>query len=69
MDSNDKDGAYFTSYGKLDVHEAMLRDEARTGAYAEFIAKNEDMFRDRVVLDVGSGTGILTRLLIATGAL
>jgi protein arginine N-methyltransferase 1 len=38
----------------------MLKDEVRTKAYMSAIKKNPQLFRDKVVLDVGSGTGILS---------
>lgn len=63
---NEKD--YFTHYESLDVHKVMLLDKPRTLAYKEFIESNSDMFLDKVVLDVGAGTGILSLFAAKAGA-
>jgi 2-polyprenyl-3-methyl-5-hydroxy-6-metoxy-1,4-benzoquinol methylase len=51
---------YFDSYNKLSVHELMLKDRPRTLAYLNAIKNNEHIFRDKIILDVGAGTGILS---------
>ena len=38
----------------------MLKDKVRTKAYMNAIKHNPELFRDKIVLDVGSGTGILS---------
>ncbi len=38
----------------------MLKDSVRTKAYKNAIMQNEALFKDKIVLDVGSGTGILS---------
>lgn len=38
----------------------MLKDEVRTRTYMNSILRNEHLFKDKVVLDVGCGTGILS---------
>ena len=38
----------------------MLQDEARTGTYREAIMKNAIDFKDKIVMDVGCGSGILS---------
>lgn len=38
----------------------MLKDTVRTKAYMRAITLNPDLFKDKIVLDVGSGTGILS---------
>ncbi|XP_033727740.1 protein arginine N-methyltransferase 1-like [Pecten maximus] len=60
--------AYFTSYGDLSVHELMLKDKPRTLAYKNFIEKNSHLFKDKTVLDVGAGTGILSLFAASAGA-
>lgn len=35
----------------------MLKDAVRTDAYRDFIYNNKDLFKDKVVLDIGCGTG------------
>jgi len=51
---------YFASYGDISVHELMIKDKPRTEAYLKAIQANQELFRDKVVLDVGAGTGILS---------
>ena len=51
---------YFTSYDHHGIHEEMLKDEVRTRSYRDAIYQNKHLFKDRVVLDVGCGTGILS---------
>lgn len=36
----------------------MLKDAVRTDAYRDFIYGNKHIFKDKVVLDIGCGTGI-----------
>jgi protein arginine N-methyltransferase 1 len=38
----------------------MLKDTIRTKAYMKAITKNAELFKDKIVMDVGSGTGILS---------
>ena len=59
---------YFSSYADLSVHELMLKDKYRTLAYKTFIEKNPDLFQDKVVVDVGAGTGILSLFAARAGA-
>ena len=42
------------------IHEEMLKDEVRTKSYRDAIYQNKHLFKDKVVLDVGCGTGILS---------
>lgn len=35
----------------------MLKDTVRTDAYRDFIYNNKHIFKDKVVLDIGCGTG------------
>jgi protein arginine N-methyltransferase 3 len=46
----------------------MLKDTVRTEAYRDFIYGNKDLFKDKVVLDVGCGTGILSMFCARAGA-
>jgi len=45
-----------------------LKDKQRTGAYRDAILNNPSDFRDKVVLDVGSGTCILSMFCVQAGA-
>ena len=38
----------------------MLKDEIRTKSYRDAIYQNKHIFKDKVVLDVGCGTAILS---------
>ena len=44
-------------------------DRVRTDSYRDFILLNaEQYFKDKIVLDVGSGTGILSLFAVQAGA-
>ncbi|KAK9237672.1 S-adenosyl-L-methionine-dependent methyltransferase [Lipomyces kononenkoae] len=62
------DDHYFESYAYNDIHETMLKDTIRTDSYRDFIYDNKDVFKDKVVLDVGCGTGILSMFAAKAGA-
>ncbi|XP_071345586.1 protein arginine N-methyltransferase 3 [Trachinotus anak] len=64
----DEDEAYFSSYGHYGIHEEMLKDKVRTESYRNFMYRNPEVFRDKVVLDVGCGTGILSMFAARSGA-
>ncbi|XP_026234669.1 protein arginine N-methyltransferase 3 isoform X1 [Anabas testudineus] len=64
----DEDEAYFSSYGHYGIHEEMLKDKVRTESYRNFMYQNPEVFRDKVVLDVGCGTGILSMFAARAGA-
>lgn len=64
----DEDEAYFSSYGHYSIHEEMLKDKVRTESYRDFMYRNPEVFRDKVVLDVGCGTGILSMFAAKAGA-
>uniref|UniRef100_A0A665URF4 Protein arginine N-methyltransferase 3 n=1 Tax=Echeneis naucrates TaxID=173247 RepID=A0A665URF4_ECHNA len=64
----DEDEAYFSSYGHYGIHEEMLKDTVRTESYRDFMYCNPEVFRDKVVLDVGCGTGILSMFAARAGA-
>lgn len=46
----------------------MLKDTVRTDAYRDFIYENKQVFKDKIVLDVGCGTGILSMFCAKAGA-
>ena len=43
----------------LAIHEEMLKDDIRTRAYMNSIIRNKHLFRNKVVLDIGCGTGMM----------
>ena len=59
---------YFDSYAQISIHEEMIKDSIRTNAYKDAILKNKHLFKDKVVLDVGCGTGILSMFAAQAGA-
>ena len=59
---------YFNSYSNFNIHEEMLKDKVRTGAYQKAILNNKEIFKDKIVLDIGSGTGILSFFAAEAGA-
>ena len=63
-----EDSGYFGTYSHHDIHAEMLQDTVRTNAYQEAILSNADSFKDKVVLDVGCGTGILSMFAVKAGA-
>lgn len=62
------DKTYFESYADITVHELMLKDKARTLAYKSAIESNAIDIKDKVILDVGCGTGILSMFCAKCGA-
>lgn len=59
---------YFDSYAHFGIHEEMLKDTVRTKTYKNAIMRNAHLFKDKVVLDVGCGTGILSLFAAQAGA-
>ena len=59
---------YFDSYSHFGIHEEMLKDTVRTTSYQKAITGNKHLFKDKVVLDVGCGTGILSMFAAQAGA-
>jgi len=67
-DEEFEDSGYFRSYDHFDIHREMLQDQTRTLAYRDAMLKNSSVFKDKVVLDVGCGTGILSMFAAQAGA-
>ncbi|HPF15910.1 MAG TPA: class I SAM-dependent methyltransferase, partial [Planctomycetota bacterium] len=57
---------YYSSYADPGVHRLMLMDRVRTDAYRQAIRQLVD--EESIVLDVGSGTGILSLFAAQAGA-
>ncbi|GAB1295250.1 Protein arginine N-methyltransferase 2 [Apodemus speciosus] len=55
-----QDEEYFDSYGTLKLHLEMLADQPRTTKYHSVILQNKESLKDKVILDVGCGTGIIS---------
>lgn len=54
-----------TNYSTL---QEMLKDVVRTKTYQNVIYKNDFLVKNKVVLDVGAGTGILSLFCAKAGA-
>lgn len=61
-------GDFFRGYGNAWVQAEMLRDEVRTEAFRAAIIGNRELFKDKIVLDVGAGTGVLSFFAAQAGA-
>ncbi|KAG5509895.1 hypothetical protein JKF63_07540 [Porcisia hertigi] len=59
---------YFDSYSHYGIHMEMLKDYHRTTSYRDAMWRNAYMFKGKVVLDVGCGTGILSMFAARAGA-
>uniref|UniRef100_A0A8C7L4U2 Histone-arginine methyltransferase CARM1 n=1 Tax=Oncorhynchus kisutch TaxID=8019 RepID=A0A8C7L4U2_ONCKI len=57
-----------TFYGYLSQQQNMMQDYVRTGTYQRAILQNHGDFKDKVVLDVGCGSGILSFFAAQAGA-
>lgn len=59
---------YFQFYSYLSQQQNMLQDSLRTSTYQRAILHNHTDFQDKVVLDVGAGSGILSFFAVQAGA-
>jgi len=59
---------YFDSYSHFGIHEEMLKDIVRTKTYQNVITQSSFLIKDKIVLDVGAGTGILSLFCAKAGA-
>jgi len=59
---------YFCSYAQLYHQKQMLADHNRMAAYHAAIMGNSAVFKDKVVMDVGTGSGILAVWAAQAGA-
>ena len=59
---------YFCSYAQLYHQKQMLADHHRMAAYHSAILGNQDVFRDKIVMDIGTGSGILAVWAAQAGA-
>lgn len=59
---------YFQFYGYLSQQQNMMQDYVRTSTYQRAFQLNAEDFVDKVVLDVGAGSGILSFFAAQVGA-
>ncbi|XP_011644303.1 probable protein arginine N-methyltransferase 6.1 [Pogonomyrmex barbatus] len=59
---------YFKSYEELDIHQLMLSDKARVLAYKTAIFNSKEKFQNKIVMDIGAGSGILSIFCAQVGA-
>nr|XP_026488776.1 protein arginine N-methyltransferase 3 [Vanessa tameamea] len=64
----ESDEGYFNSYAHFGIHYDMLSDKVRTESYRDAILNNKETIKDKVVLDLGCGTGILSMFSASAGA-
>ena len=68
LSGRDQHDYYFGSYSSFHIHEEMLKDTVRTQTYQRAIQDNPEDFKDKIVLDIGAGTGILSIFAAKAGA-
>lgn len=59
---------YFCTYAYIYHQKQMLNDDLRMQSYRDAIMENPNHFKDKVVLDVGTGSGILAIWAAQAGA-
>ena len=66
--TDDKSNPFTQYYAQLLHQGNMLQDLTRTGTYRHAFLSNAVDFKDKIVLDVGTGTGILALFACQAGA-
>ncbi len=66
--SRDNDTYYFSSYSHSSIHETMLQDVIRTTSYQNAILNNPHLFHNKIIMDIGCGTSILSLFAAKAGA-
>ena len=68
LDENYMEDTPPDEYQFLHYQKNMLEDTARTGIYYQAIMKHQEYFKNKVVLDIGAGSGILSIFSAMAGA-
>jgi 2-polyprenyl-3-methyl-5-hydroxy-6-metoxy-1,4-benzoquinol methylase len=63
-----EDQKYFSEYSHYHIHYQMLSDSVRCLTYKNAIEEFSELIRDKIVLDVGCGTGLLSCFCAKVGA-
>ena len=61
------DSGYAGSYAHFGIHHEMLSDHVRTQSYKEAVSNNSNSLKDKLILDLGCGTGILSMFCAKLG--
>jgi histone-arginine methyltransferase CARM1 len=59
---------YFQFYSWLSQQQNMMQDFVRTSTYQKAMHMNPSDFKDKVILDVGAGSGVLSFFAVQAGA-
>lgn len=59
---------YFQFYSLLSQQQNMMQDYVRTGTYQQAMLQNSHLFKDKIVMDCGAGSAILSFFAIQAGA-
>lgn len=51
----------------LEIYEIMFKDVVCMNVYCDFIYDNKDIFKDKVVFDIGCGIGIFSMFVVKVG--
>merc|ERR1712020_514733 len=62
-----EDSGYAGSYAHFGIHHEMLSDKIRTQSYKDAVSKNSSSLKDKFILDLGCGTGILSMFCAKLG--
>lgn len=66
--SSHENHPFFHYYGQLVHQQNMMQDAVRTGTYHKAFITNPSDFKGKVVVDVGTGSGILAYFAVKAGA-
>ena len=62
-----EDSGYAGSYAHFGIHHEMLSDQVRTQSYRNAVCYNASCLQEKLVLDLGCGTGILSMFCAKLG--
>jgi hypothetical protein len=64
----DPEKSYYACYDLLAIHCSMINDHQRMEFYHNAIVNNSNLFKNKIVLDVGCGMGVLSMFAAKAGA-